>query len=142
MAPQGSSPDGFSREVQLFCVALGRVVAVSDLCLPVIPKRRSGQLAPSNNNPERSNDPLSASWELSRSPSGKTRGPSRHDQFARTKQIGTTLPLCNRRPFGVAHSHKEMRDGPLAQPVDALHTHDVIARLLENMRGGGESVLR
>src|ERR1039458_798835 len=65
MAPQGSSPDGFSREVQLFCVALGRVVAVSDLCLPVIPKRRSGQLAPSNNNPERSNDPLSASWELS-----------------------------------------------------------------------------
>src|ERR1022692_3211320 len=97
MAPQGSSPDGFSREVQLFCVALGRVVAVSDLCLPVIPKRRSGQLAPSNNNPERSNDPLSASWELSRSPSGKTRGPSRHDQFARTKQIGTTLPLCNRR---------------------------------------------
>src|ERR1035441_6105821 len=86
MAPQGSSPDGFSREVQLFCVALGRVVAVSDLCLPVIPKRRSGQLAPSNNNPERSNDPLSASWELSRSPSGKTRGPSRHDQFALTNK--------------------------------------------------------
>src|SRR5258708_4172556 len=33
-----------------------------------------------------------------------------------------------------------MRDGLLAQPVDALHTHDVVASLLENMRSDGESV--
>jgi hypothetical protein len=39
-------------------VTLVRKVAVSDLCLPVIPKRRSGQLVTSNNNPERSNDPV------------------------------------------------------------------------------------
>src|ERR1017187_4517464 len=79
---------------------------------------------------------------LSRSPSAKTGGPWRHNQFARTNKSAQTLPLWNRRPFSVAHAHKQMRDGPLAQPVDALHTHDVISRLLENMRGGGESVLR
>src|SRR5260370_22859193 len=35
-----------------------------------------------------------------------------------------------------------MRDGLLAQPAGAFHAHDVISRVLENMRGGGESVLR
>src|ERR1022692_2559725 len=134
-------------------------------------KRRSGQLAPSNHDPQRSNDPVgrivvngahnATIWRARssildpRSKSfcnenpgiepiaiGQNSRPIASRSIRPDEQIGTTLPLCNRRPFSVAHSHKQMRDGPLAQPVDALHTHDVISRLLENMRCGGESVLR
>jgi len=149
--------------------AAGRLKSLNSQNAGHSSKRRSGQLVTSNNDPERSNDPVERivvngahnaddlacglleprskafcheNPGIERIAIGQNWRAMASRSIRPDEQIGTTLPLWNRRRFGVAHSHKQMRDGLLAQPVDALHTHEVISRLLENMRGGGESVLR